>query len=158
MHTVEVRPAVAADAAAISQLLAAVIRESYTGRLEANAVEHMVGTNCSLSRIGAEIGIPGGAPSWLGWLVVTNAGGRVVGAAAGGVPGAGEGEVYALCAAPLFRRDGIGSALLAAVTERMRAHAAERQSVTLPCDADPALPFYNAHGFKGSERRLTRDI
>ncbi|WP_328346598.1 hypothetical protein [Streptomyces violaceus] len=46
MHAVEVRPAASAEAAAVSQLLAAVIRESYAGRLEKNAVERLVSVNC----------------------------------------------------------------------------------------------------------------
>jgi ribosomal protein S18 acetylase RimI-like enzyme len=158
MHTVEVRTAASAEAVAISQLLAAVIRESYTGTLGKSVVERLVSTHCSLSRISAETGIPGGAPSWLGWLVATEADGQVVGAAAGGVPAPREGELYALCVAPNHRRAGIGSALLSVVTERMRRHDARRQSVSLPSDADPSLPFYETHGFAGTDRRLSRAI
>ncbi|MEU0170306.1 GNAT family N-acetyltransferase [Streptomyces iakyrus] len=158
MHAVEVRPAVSAEAAAISQLLALVIRDSYTEILEKRAVERLVSTNCSLPRISAELGIPGGAPSWLGWLVATDADGQIVGAAAGGVPGPGQGELYTLCAAPNRRRDGIGSALLSVLTERMRDHDAKGQSVSLPAEPDPSMPFYTAHGFAGAGRRLSREI
>lgn len=158
MHAVEVRPAASTEAAAVSQLLAAVIRESYAGTLEKDAVERLVSVNCSLPRISAEIGIPGGAPSWLGWLVATKVDGQIVGAAAGGVPAPGEGELYALCTAPNRRRDGIGSALLSVLTERMRRHDARRQSVSLPSEADPSLPFYTAHGFRGAGQRLSRAI
>ncbi|MDH6223956.1 MULTISPECIES: GNAT family N-acetyltransferase [Streptomyces] len=153
---VEVRPAAVTEAAAISRLLATVIRESYTGILESSIIERLVGTNCSLTRISAEIGVPGGAPSWLGWLVAADAGGQVVGAAAGGVPSPGEGELYVLCAAPDRRRHGVGSALLSALTERMRRNDAQRQSVSLPSAADPSLPFYTAHGFAGEGQRLSR--
>ncbi|CAM5680895.1 hypothetical protein SAFG77S_08241 [Streptomyces afghaniensis] len=158
MHAVEVRPAASAEAPAVSQLLAAVIRESYAGTLEKNAVERLVSVNCSLPRISAEIGVPGGAPSWLGWLVATEADGQIVGAAAGGVPAPGEGELYALCTAPNRRRDGIGGALLFVLTERMRRHGARHQSVSLPSEADPSLPFYTTQGFKGAGRRLSRAI
>ncbi|WDV52195.1 GNAT family N-acetyltransferase [Streptomyces coeruleorubidus] len=157
MHAIDVRSAVPAEAAAVSRLLAAVIRESYTGTLEKDAVERLVGVNCSLPRISAEIGVPGGAPSWLGWLVAAEAD-QVVGAAAGGVPAPGEGELYVLCTAPERRRDGIGSALLSVLTERMRRHDARRQSVSLPTEADPALPFYTVHGFTGAGRRLSRGM
>ncbi|MET9528613.1 GNAT family N-acetyltransferase [Streptomyces coeruleorubidus] len=156
MHAVDVRSAAFAEAPAVSRLLAAAIRESYTGVLERNAVERLVSVNCSLPRISAEIGVPGGAPSWLGWLVAVEAGGQIVGAAAGGVPAPGEGELYALCTAPKRRRDGIGSALLSVLTERMRRHGARRQSVSLPSEDDPSLPFCTAHGFTGAGRRLSR--
>ncbi|MGM0348724.1 GNAT family N-acetyltransferase [Streptomyces sp. Adlamb9] len=156
--SVDVRSAAAVDAAPISQLLATVIRHSWTGVLADDEVDRLVGTNCSLPRIAAETGIPGGAPGWLGWLVVAEPDGRVVGAAAGGVPGPGQGEIYALCTAPDRRRRGIGSTLLGALTDRMRLHRARTQRVTLRSDDDPALPFFTAHGFTGGGRRPVRIV
>ncbi|MFJ9930422.1 MULTISPECIES: GNAT family N-acetyltransferase [Streptomyces] len=156
--SVDVRPAVAMDAAPISHLLATVIRHSCSGVLAPDDVARLVGTNCSLPRIAAEIGIPGGAPGWLGWLVVAEPDGRIAGAAAGGVPGAGAGEIYTLCTAPDRRRRGIGGALLAALSDRMRPLDARRQGVTLLRDGDPAVAFFTAHGFTGEGRRLARAL
>ncbi|MFG2642469.1 GNAT family N-acetyltransferase [Streptomyces sp. NPDC048370] len=149
MQLADVRAAAAADAATISRLLADVIRGSYHEILGEIPVRRLVSTQCALPRIRAEIEIPGGAPGWLGWLVATGEDGTIVGAAAGGVPVPGEGELYALCVAESSRRRGVGSALLGAATERMRGFGAAAQRVTLPADADadPSLPFYAARGF-----------
>ncbi|UYQ66375.1 GNAT family N-acetyltransferase [Streptomyces peucetius] len=114
-------------------------------------------SNCSLTRIRAEIGIPGGAPGWLGWLVAME-GDRVVGAAAGGVPTAGEGELYTLCAALDRRGRDVGSTLLTAATELMLEHDAEQQSVTLHSEQDPTGGFFRRHGFTGSGTRLVRGL
>ncbi|MGW3269144.1 hypothetical protein [Streptomyces sp. NPDC001056] len=94
--SVDVRSAGVADVAPVSQPLAAVIRHRCTGRLPADDVARPVGTNCSPPRITAGTGTPGGAPGRLGRLVAAEPDGRVVGAAAGGVPGVGEGEIHTL--------------------------------------------------------------
>lgn len=157
MHLVEVRSAMLAEAPAISRLLAEAIRDTYTDVLSESAVQHLVSANCSLAQIKAEIGIPGGAPGWLGWLVAVD-GERVIGAAAGGVPTAGEGELYSLCTAPDSRGRGVGTSLLAAATDRMLEHDAKRQAVTLHSEQDPTEGFFRRYGFDGTNRRLKRPL
>lgn len=157
MHPVEVRSATPAEAPAISRLLAEAIRDTYTDVLDESTVQHLVNSNCSLTRIRAEIGIPGGAPGWLGWLVAME-GDRLVGAAAGGVPSAGDGELYTLCTALERRGLHIGASLLAAATERMIEHDAKQQSVTLHADHDPTEGYFRRHGFEGSGKRLMRGL
>ncbi|MGW7098688.1 GNAT family N-acetyltransferase [Streptomyces sp. NPDC054838] len=147
MLLADVRSAAPGDATAISRLLAAAIRAGYEGTLGEIRTARLVSEQCSLPRIRAEIEIPGGAPGRLGWLVAADAAGRVVGAVSGGVPVAAEGELYSLCVAADRRRAGIGTALLAAATERMRAHAAAAQWIGLPVEADPSVPFFARHGF-----------
>ncbi|MFF2195987.1 GNAT family N-acetyltransferase [Streptomyces sp. NPDC058157] len=159
MLLADVRTAAPGDAAAISRLLAAAIREDYGSLLGEMRVGRLVSAHCSLPRIRAEIEIPGGAPAWLGWLVAADADGGVVGAVSGGLPVTAEGELYALCTAPDRRRQGVGSALLAAAGERMRAHGALTQRVTLPAEAAPSLPFFTRHGFTAlSPVRLGRSL
>ncbi|MEU3313779.1 GNAT family N-acetyltransferase [Streptomyces sp. NPDC006662] len=159
MLLADVRTAAPGDAAAISRLLAEALREDYAGLLGEMRVRRLVADHCSLPRIRAEIGIPGGAPAWLGWLVAADADGTVVGAVSGGVPLPAEGEVYALCTAPDRRRRGVGTALLAAVGERMRAQGAASQRITLPAEGAPALPFFTHHGFTAlSPVRLGRSL
>lgn len=157
MRPVEVRSATPVEAPAISRLLAEAIRNTYTDVLSEVAVQHLVSSNCSLTRIRAEIGIPGGAPGWLGWLVAME-GDRVVGVAAGGVPVAGEGELYSLCTALDRRGQAVGSTLLAAATERMLDHDAKHQAVTLHSAQDPTEGFFRRHGFAGSGNRLMRSL
>ncbi|MEU9027468.1 GNAT family N-acetyltransferase [Streptomyces sp. NPDC048383] len=147
MLLADVRTAAPGDATAISRLLAEAIREDYGSALGEIRVGRLVSDHCALPRIRAEIGIPGGAPGWLGWLVAAGPDGAVLGAVSGGVPVASEGEVYALCTTPTRRREGVGTALLAAATERMRAHGALSQRIGLPVEEAPALPFFTHHGF-----------
>ncbi|MFI8826844.1 GNAT family N-acetyltransferase [Streptomyces sp. NPDC053431] len=147
MQLADVRAAEAADATTISRLLAESIRGSYTEILGEIPTRRLISAQCALPRIRAEIEIPGGAPGWLGWLVATGPDGTLVGAAAGGVPVPGEGELYALAVTPGARRRGIGTALLTAAGERMRAFGATEQRVTLPAEQDPSLPFYAHQGF-----------
>ncbi|MER7946515.1 GNAT family N-acetyltransferase [Streptomyces sp. NPDC096079] len=159
MQLAGVRTAAAGDATTISRLLADIIRSSYAGILDEIPMRRLISAQCALPRIRAEIEIPGGAPGWLGWLVATDAEGTVVGVAAGGVPVPGEGEVYALAVEPGARRAGVGTALLAAATERMRGFGAREQRVELPAVADPALPFYSHLGFAAlSPRRWSRPL
>lgn len=159
MRLADVRTAVAGDATTISRLLADAIRGSYTGILGEIPTRRLVNAQCALPRIRAEIEIPGGAPGWLGWLVATGSDGTLVGAAAGGVPVPGEGEVYALAVAEESRRRGVGSALLAAATDRMRGFGAGEQRVSLPAEDDPSLPFYTSSGFTPlTSTRLTRAV
>ncbi|MET9606648.1 GNAT family N-acetyltransferase [Streptomyces sp. NPDC006512] len=147
MLLADVRTAAPGDATAISRLLAEAIRGDYGDLLGEIRARRLVSDHCALPRIRAEIEIPGGAPGWLGWLVAADAAGAVVGAVSGGVPVASEGEIYALCAAPAHRRQGIGTALLAAATGRMREHGATSQRIGLPVEQAPALPFFTHHGF-----------
>ncbi|GGU93639.1 hypothetical protein GCM10010275_33890 [Streptomyces litmocidini] len=159
MQLAGVRTAAAGDATTISRLLADTIRSSYAGILDEIPMRRLISAQCALPRIRAEIEIPGGAPGWLGWLVATGPEGEVVGVAAGGVPVPGEGEVYALAVDPGVRRAGVGTALLAATTERMRGYGAREQRVELPAEADPALPFYARLGFAAlSPRRWSRPL
>lgn len=147
MLLADVRTAAPGDASAISRLLAEAIRDGYGEALGEIRVGRLVSDHCALPRIRAEIGIPGGAPAWLGWLVAADTDGTVVGAVSGGVPVAAEGEVYALCVTPARQREGIGTALLEAATRLMRAHGATYQRITLPVEQAPVLPFLTRHGF-----------
>ncbi len=154
MGHVAVRPAVEAEASSVSRLMADSLRNGYLSLLGKAEVERLVGRYCSLARIRTEIGAPGSGPGWLGWLVAVEPGGGVLGAAAGGVAEAGAGEVYCLCVNADRRREGIGSALLEAVSEQQRGAGARRQLISLHSPEDPLLPFLSRHGFRPREEDL----
>ncbi|WP_316519995.1 GNAT family N-acetyltransferase [Kitasatospora brasiliensis] len=163
--TVELRPARPAEAAAISRLLAACWRQDYAEYLGGQRTEHLIATYCPVGRITVEISGSGAGDGWLGWLVAERAG-EVVGAGAGGIATIGSGEVYTLCVAAEQRRRGIGSGLLAALTEQQRARGAGHQWVSTHDADDPSAPFLARHGFvadgaarpSGGGVRLRRDI
>ncbi|CAL9570349.1 hypothetical protein SUDANB106_04837 [Streptomyces sp. enrichment culture] len=154
MGHVAVRPAVESEAPSVSRVMADSLRNGYLPLLGKAEVERLVGRYCSLSRIRTEIGAPGSGPGWLGWLVAADPDGDVLGAAAGGVAEAGAGEVYCLCVTADRRREGIGSALLEAMSEQQRDAGARRQLISLHSPRDPLLPFLNRHGFRPSEEKF----
>jgi ribosomal protein S18 acetylase RimI-like enzyme len=110
-------------------------------------------------RIAGEIAAPEG---WDGWLVAVD-GDSVVGAAGGGMIDPGVGEVFVLYLDPARRREGIGTLLLDAVTERQLAQGAREQWVSVEPENVKGLPFYEARGFEvcgerpawGDESRVT---
>ncbi|HZG03648.1 MAG TPA: GNAT family N-acetyltransferase [Streptomyces sp.] len=148
MGQVEVRSAVVSEASAVSRVMADSLRDSYLELLGKAEVERLVSRYCSLSRIRTEIGAPGSGPGWQGWLVAVEPDGQVLGVAAGGVAEAGAGEVYCLCVTAERRREGIGSALLAALSEQQYGAGAHHQWISLHSPRDPALPFLERHGFR----------
>ncbi|WBP85073.1 GNAT family N-acetyltransferase [Kitasatospora cathayae] len=147
--TVELRPACQAEAAAISQLLAACWRLDYAQYLGGQRTEHLIACYCPVDRIAVEISGSGAGDGWLGWLVAEHAG-RVVGVAAGGIATIGSGEVYTLCVAPEHRRKGVGRGLLSATTEQQRARGARQQWVSVYGPDDPSLPFLSGCGFEAT--------
>jgi ribosomal protein S18 acetylase RimI-like enzyme len=83
---------------------------------------------------------------WDGWLVAVD-GGTVVGAGGGGMIEPHAGEVFVLYLDPARRREGIGTHLLAAITEQQLAQGAREQWVSVEPENAKGLPFYRARGF-----------
>ncbi|AUG80704.1 hypothetical protein CFP65_6032 [Kitasatospora sp. MMS16-BH015] len=144
------RPAVAAEAAEISSLLARSWRENYAEFLGGYRTERLIARYCTVDRISAEIGATGAGDGWLGW-VIARAEGELAGAGAGGITTVGSGEVYTLCTSPAHQHLGIGPALMAAVTQQQRERGAERQWVAVYGPEDPMYPFYTSQGFTPEE-------
>jgi len=67
----------------------------------------------------------------------------VLGASGGGPTG----EVFVLCLDPNERRQGIGRALLKAMTDQARARGASEQWVSVTAGNLKGIPFYEAMGF-----------
>jgi GNAT superfamily N-acetyltransferase len=90
-------------------------------------------------------------PRWLGY-VVAGVTGRVVGACGGGLATNAVGELLVLYLDPSLRGRGIGSALLAVVTEQQIALGAGRQRVSVIEGNEMGLPFYRSQGFVQVDR------
>ncbi len=145
----ELRPAVEAEAAEISSLLARAWRENYSEFLGGYRTEQLIARYCAVERISAEIGVTGAGDGWLGWIVARTAG-ELAGATAGGITTVGCGEIYALntCAGVPQQRKDVGVALMDAATRQQRSRGARQQWVAVYGPDDPAYAFYAAHGFE----------
>ncbi|WP_441249355.1 GNAT family N-acetyltransferase [Kitasatospora sp. McL0602] len=140
----ELRPAVAAEAAEISMLLARAWRENYAEFLGGYRTERLIARYCAVERISAEIGATGAGDGWLGWLIARTEG-ELAGAGAGGITTVGSGEVYTLCTSPDHKE--VGAALIDAVTRQQRERGAAEQWVAVYGPEDPMYPFYAGQGF-----------
>ena len=114
--------------------------------LRATPGDHFPGYYSSVARLAHEIGAPPSGDGWLGWWISEEAE-TVVGAGAGGVPRAGEGEVYCLFVRTEYRRRGHGSVLLAAITDQQRERDAVRQWANVDNRDQDACRFLSARGF-----------
>ncbi|MEQ6377064.1 GNAT family N-acetyltransferase [Bacillaceae bacterium S4-13-56] len=83
---------------------------------------------------------------WNGWYVAVDDG-DVVGAGGGGFTGEGITELFVLYLDPSRKREGIGSKLLATITEEQAKRGAREQWVSVQKDNFMGIPFYEAVGF-----------
>ncbi|WP_052682177.1 GNAT family N-acetyltransferase [Saccharothrix sp. ST-888] len=142
----ELRAAVADEAAEIAALLATSWRENYAELLGGYRTELLIGEYCGVGRISAEISAARAGDGWLGWLVARTDG-ELVGAAAGGITTIGSGEIYTLCVAAAHSGKGIATALVTAATEQQRARGATEQWVGVYGSRDPAIGLFTRLGF-----------
>ncbi|UTR06007.1 GNAT family N-acetyltransferase [Alkalihalobacillus sp. LMS6] len=84
---------------------------------------------------------------WGGYVVALD-GEEVVGAAGGGLLNDVQAELFVLYLLPNRRNEGIGSKLLAAITEQQRSFGATEQWVSVAKNNDKGIPFYEARGFR----------
>lgn len=143
------RLATEADVEAICRVCADGWRDTYRDTHTAADIEATIAEFYAPGRVREEIG-PG--PGWWGW-VVAEADGRVAAAGGGGPVDEGGCELYVLYVDPPVQRRGLGSAVLAFVTEQARAHGATRQRVAVAPDNPKGIGFYRRHGFAEAGRR-----
>ncbi|KHE72372.1 GNAT family N-acetyltransferase [Halobacillus sp. BBL2006] len=84
---------------------------------------------------------------WGGYFVALD-GGNVVGACGGGMTGETIGEIFVLYIDPQRRNEGIGSALLHALTQQQHEYGAIEQWVSVQKGNIKGIPFYQRRGFK----------
>jgi ribosomal protein S18 acetylase RimI-like enzyme len=141
---VVIRPAEAADLEGIARVCAEGWRDTYQDIYPAEQIEAVIAEYYVPERISTGLDAREG---WDGWLVALDDG-TVVGAGGGGMIEPHAGEIFVLYLDPKRRREGIGTLLLAAVTEQQLAHGAREQWVSVEPENAKGLPFYEARGFE----------
>ena len=113
--------------------ICAVCREGYLASskhlLSASTIRRQVERYYDPARVRREIVSAGESPAWQGYAVAVTDDGLVLGAAGGGVLDERIGQVYVLYLRMRLRRAGIGSALLAFLTQQQAAAGATEQWV-----------------------------
>ncbi|HWS34163.1 MAG TPA: GNAT family N-acetyltransferase [Actinoplanes sp.] len=140
------------DATAIRDICVRGYWRTYPGLLSSEFIERMLDGSYTLEQVAKQI--PAAPPGWLGYQVAEEDG-RIVGAAAGGLTGPGEGELFVLYLDPDERGRGLGTLLLDRVTGQLRELGAARMWVAVLDGNELGIPFYEARGFRKVERRRT---
>ena len=125
---------------------------SSQGLLSPATIERQADLYYDPARVRGEIESAGNAASWQGYVVAVTPAGQVLGAAGGGVTEGDAGQVYVLFLDPDLRGLGIGTALLAHVTDQQRALGATKQWVSVTEGNDLGVPFYRHAGFVVRDR------
>jgi GNAT superfamily N-acetyltransferase len=148
----EVRPARPGEESAVRDVCCAGFAASSRGLLPPAATERRIREYYDLARVRSELAPAGDDPRWQGYVVAATASGRVIGAAGGGVTDRTVGHVLVLYLDLALRGQGIGTALLDAVTRQQVAAGATEQRVSVTEGNELAIPFYLARGFVVRDR------
>jgi len=121
---------------------------TYTNLLSKEYIEQVIREFYNTERLTKEVSNPQG---WNGWYVAIS-NGQVIGAGGGGLINSDTGDVFVLYLDPTKRGNGVGTLLLNAITDEMRAQGAKEQWVTVTEGNEKGLPFYRARGFVEQSR------
>jgi ribosomal protein S18 acetylase RimI-like enzyme len=135
------------DASETAALGSAAFRETHAEILDAAVVEAIISQKYSEPSIRLSIRVCRAASN--AYFLVAHRGSKLVGFLEYDEQGS-EPELHRLYVDPGQKRSGIGSALLAALHERLP--AGQRYRVTVSAKNMPALRFYERHGFRESGR------
>ncbi|MGO1059145.1 GNAT family N-acetyltransferase [Planococcus sp. FY231025] len=147
---IEIRKAVPDDVHGIRKVCSDGYRKTYPGLLPEERIEAIIEEFYNGKRIAKEVSNTG--REWTGWFIVVD-GGQVVGAGGGGMTGEETAELFVLYLAPDRKREGIGSKLLAVITEDQVRRGAKEQWVSIAKGNAMGIPFYEAVGFDLQEER-----
>jgi GNAT superfamily N-acetyltransferase len=139
-----VRPATVDDAARIGEICATAYRDTYRDLLPSDFVERTIRDFYGVERVRREVAAD--APHWLGYQVVEE-GGRVLGAAGGGMTSPAVGELFVIYLDPAERGRGLGTLLLDRVTGQLREAGAVEMWASVFEGNAKGIPFYEARGF-----------
>jgi len=143
----DVRAARPGDEAAIARVCREGFALSSRGLLPPDVIERQAAHYYDIARVQQEIAPHPRDPAWQGYVVAESSKGVVLGAAGGGVSDGDVGHVLVLYVDTALRGSGIGTALLAHVTEQQRSAGATEQWVSVTQGNLLAIPFYRARGF-----------
>jgi GNAT superfamily N-acetyltransferase len=144
-----VRPAVRGDAVEVCRVCASGWRAAYEDVLPAGYVRANLERFYRPVRVREEIT---GAERGDRWLVAERDG-VVVGAGRGHRVDAATAEVFVLYVAPAAQGEGVGSQLLATLSDGQRERGAEEQVVDVFAPHEAARGFYRSKGFAVDSRR-----
>jgi ribosomal protein S18 acetylase RimI-like enzyme len=140
---ITVRKAIVGDAPGISRVCSAGWRATYAELYTAAEIEATIAEWYAVERITREIAEPAG---WNGWWVAVE-GSTVVAAGGGAFQPPHSSELYVLYVDPGRRGEGIGTALLDAITAELVQQGAREQWVLVTPGNTRGIPFYEARGF-----------
>ncbi|MFC3958193.1 GNAT family N-acetyltransferase [Halovivax cerinus] len=156
-ESIRARPAEPPDTCPLRDVCVESWRRAYAGLLPDAYVEANLETFYTADRLRREIEAPGEAGRW---LVAVESGasspaGRVFGAGRGTPPMDGRCEVFTLYVHPEYQGRRAGSTLLSTITAEQRAEGGREQVVEVFAGHEPAIGFYEHHGFDRIGERRT---
>jgi len=151
---IEVRAAQEHDVEAIAHIYTVGWRDTYTGIHSEAYIEHIIAKYADPDRLLNEIRHH---PDWDGWLVAERDG-QLLGAGGGGLTSPQTWEIFVLYLNPTFRRQGVGSALVQAMTRQAVQSGASEQWVSATKANEKGVPFYAALGFEVQEERASEYV
>ncbi|MBB2940714.1 ribosomal protein S18 acetylase RimI-like enzyme [Actinoplanes lutulentus] len=140
-----VRQATDADASEIARICTAAYRDAYRNVLPPGYIERSVTAFYNEPRVADDIAPS--LPDWFGYQVVEE-GGRILGAAGGGMTGPTTGELSLIYLASETRGRGLGTLLLKHVTDQIRAAGGTEMWVSVFLGDSAGIGFYRARGFQ----------
>jgi ribosomal protein S18 acetylase RimI-like enzyme len=143
--TAVVRQAVDADVVDIATICSAAYRETYRDLLPEGYIERSVAEFYQQPRVAKDVSPA--PPDWFGYQVVEE-GGRVLGAAGGGMTAPGTGELSRVYLESAVRGRGLGTLLLDRVTEQIRAAGGTEMWVSVFLGDRAGIGFYRSRGFQ----------
>ncbi|GAA4974656.1 GNAT family N-acetyltransferase [Actinoplanes utahensis] len=143
--TTVVRQAVVADVSSIAEICSTAYRDAYRELLPPGYIDRSVVAFYDAERVARDVAAA--PPDWFGYQVVEE-GGRVLGAAGGGMSGPATGELSLIYLAAAARGRGLGTLLLDRVTEQIRAAGGTEMWVSVFLGDQRGIGFYRARGFE----------
>lgn len=146
--TAVARPATGVDAPRIAEICASAYRTAYRELLPSGYIDRTVAIYFGAYRVARQV--PAHPPRWFGYQVAEEDG-RLLGAAGGGLTGAGVGELHLIYLDPRERGRGLGTLLLDRVIEQIRGAGGTEVWLSVFLGDGSGIGFYRSRGFQPME-------